>query len=325
MKAVNIKKFGGAEMLEISEFEKPTPLTGEVLIKVAAAGINRPDIVQRKGHYPPPPGASQILGLECAGEIVKKAADVSGWNVGDRVCALLTGGGYAEYAVANAGCCLPVPAPLDLFQAAALPETYFTVWSNLFERAKLKSGETLLVHGGTSGIGTTAIQMAKAFGVIVISTSGSDEKCRQAKELGADHTINYKTQDFVTETISITSGKGADVILDMVAGDYVGRNVKALNYDGREVIIAVQGGTKVDFDILPVMTKRLTITGSTLRPRDNDFKSEIAISLKKNIWPLLQNGTIKPIIDKYFPIDDVIEAHKYLESGQHFGKIILTV
>ncbi|HPF47720.1 MAG: NAD(P)H-quinone oxidoreductase [Alphaproteobacteria bacterium] len=325
MKVINIKKFGGPEMLEISARERPEPSADQILIKVAAAGINRPDIVQRKGHYPPPPGASDIPGLECAGVIVEIGQNVMNWKVGDKVCALLTGGGYAEYALAHQGCVLPVPNGYSLEQAAALPETYFTVWSNLFDRAKLKAGETVLIHGGTSGIGTTAIQMAKISGATVITTSGTDEKCDICKSIGADHAINYKTQDFCQETIKLTDGKGADVILDMVAGDYVAKNISALNEDGRTVIIAVQGGIKADINVLPIMTKRLTVTGSTLRPRDNDFKSAIAKSLKENIWPLLETGKIAPIIDKIFPLEQAAEAHRYLESGDHTGKIILKV
>ena len=325
MKVINIKKFGGPEMLEISARERPEPSADQILIKVAAAGINRPDIVQRKGHYPPPPGASDIPGLECAGVIVEIGQNVMNWKVGDKVCALLTGGGYAEYALAHQGCVLPVPNGSSLEQAAALPETYFTVWSNLFDRAKLKAGETVLIHGGTSGIGTTAIQMAKISGATVITTSGTDEKCDICKSIGADHAINYKTQDFCQETIKLTDGKGADVILDMVAGDYVAKNISALNEDGRTVIIAVQGGIKADINVLPIMTKRLTVTGSTLRPRDNDFKSAIAKSLKENIWPLLETGKIAPIIDKIFPLEQAAEAHRYLESGDHTGKIILKV
>lgn len=325
MKAVNIKEFGTADMLEVISVDKPEPAADQVLIKVHAAGINRPDIVQRKGFYPPPPGASPILGLECAGTIEGVGKNVVDWKVGDKVCALLSGGGYGEYAVAYHGCCLPVPDGLDMIQAAALPETFFTVWSNLFDRAKLNAGETILIHGGTSGIGTTAIQLAKAFGATVITTSGSDDKCETCKTLGADHVINYKTQDFVEETLQYTGGNGADVILDMVAGDYIGRNVNSLNEDGRLVVIAVQGGVKAEFNILPVMKKRLTITGSTLRPRDNDFKSKIAIALKEKVWPLLESGRIAPVIDQTFELHDVVAAHKYLEGGQHMGKIILTL
>lgn len=323
MKAVNIKEFGPAENLEIIEIDTPAPGPGEVLIRIEAAGINRPDIVQRNGFYPPPIGASPIMGLEGAGTITAIGENVSKWNIGDKVCALLPGGGYAEYAVTHEGCCLPIPSSFTMEQAAALPETFFTVWSNLFDRARLKSGETVLIHGGTSGIGTTAIQLAKAFGAVVISTSGSDEKCQKCKDLGADHAINYKKEDFVESVSKITENNGVNVILDMVAGAYVGRNVKCLAEDGRLVIIAVQGGVKADFNILPVMKKRLTITGSTLRPRDNIFKSEIASSLKKNVWPLLENGTIVPKIDKIFALKDIIPAHTYLESGHHFGKIIL--
>ena len=325
MKAVNIKEFGAADMLEVISVERPEPSADQVLIKVHAAGINRPDIVQRKGFYPPPPGASPILGLECAGTIESVGKNVVDWKVGDKVCALLSGGGYAEYAVAYHGVCLPVPSGFDMIQAAALPETFFTVWSNLFDRAKLKAGETILIHGGTSGIGTCAIQLAKAFGATVITTSGSDDKCDACEKLGADHAINYKTQDFVEKTLEYTDGIGADVILDMVAGDYIGRNVKSLSEDGRLIIIAVQGGVKAEFNILPVMKKRLTITGSTLRPRDNDFKSNIAIALKEKNWPLLERGRVAPVIDKVFKLDDVIAAHKHLESGQHTGKIILTL
>ncbi len=333
MKAVHIKEFGPAENLEIIETDIPEPAADEVLIKIHAAGINRPDIVQRNGFYPPPPGASDILGLECAGEITAVGPDVKRWNVGDKVCALLTGGGYAEYAVAHEGCCLPIPKGLDYVEAAAIPETFFTVWANLCTTFLLCFGETILIHGGTSGIGTAAIQIAKLRGATVITTSGSDEKCRQAKELGADHTSNYKTEDFVEKVLSITNNEGVNVILDMVAGDYVGRNLKALEYDGRLIIIAVQGGANVNFNILPVLTKRLEIIGSTLRPRCNAFKAEIAEDLERDVWPLLKRDTwsllkkdkIRPVIDKTFPLDQVIEAHKYLESGNHFGKVMLKV
>lgn len=325
MKAVNIKKFGAAENLEIIEMNIPSPAPDEVLIKIAASGINRPDIVQRNGFYPPPNGASSIMGLECAGTITGIGNAVSDWKVGDQVCALLSGGGYAEYAVAHSGCCLPIPKTYSMEQAAALPETYFTVWSNLFDRAGLQANETVLIHGGTSGIGTTAIQLAKAFGATVITTSGSDKKCTLSRKLGADHTINYKTEDFVERVMSISKGNGVDIILDMVAGDYVGKNVKSLSDDGRLVIIAVQGGVNVGFNILPVMKKRLTITGSTLRPRDNGFKSNIAITLKNKVWPLLENGTVAPVIDRVFSLSDIVAAHNHLEAGNHFGKIILKI
>jgi NADPH2:quinone reductase len=325
MKAVNIREYGLAENLEIIEMAIPRPAPDEVLIKIAAAGINRPDIIQRNGLYPPPPGASPIMGLECAGTITEIGSNVDSWKVGDQVCALLTGGGYAQYAIAHSGCCLPIPQSFNMEKAAALPETFFTVWSNLFDRAELKAGETLLIHGGTSGIGTTAIQIAKAFSIKVITTSGSDIKCQQTKMLGADHSINYRKVDFVESIRNITNGKGVDVILDMVAGDYVGRNVNSLAEDGRLIIIAVQGGVKADFNILPIMKKRLKITGSTLRPRDNQFKSEIAANLLKNVWPLLADGTINPVIDKIFPLEDIIDAHTYLERGEHFGKVILKI
>lgn len=323
MKAVLLNQFGGPEQLTIGDVPTPSPKADEVLIKISAAGINRPDIVQRNGHYPPPLGASEILGLECAGEIVELGASVTKWKLGDKVCALLSGGGYAEYALAHEGCCLKVPRNLSMIEAAALPETYFTVWSNLFDRAKLKSNETIVIHGGTSGIGTTAIQMAKNAGATVISTSGTDQKCNYCLDLGADYAINYKKQDFLAETLKYTNNNGVDVILDMVAGDYVGKNVKALKEEGRLVIIAVQGGAKVNFNILPVMLKRLTITGSTLRIRDNQFKGKIADALQKHIWPLIEEGKIKPIIDKTFSLDDVIKAHEHLESGAHMGKVIL--
>lgn len=325
MKAINIKEFGGPDMLELNECEIPTPAVDQVLIKIAAAGINRPDVVQRNGFYPAPPGASEILGLECAGTIETVGSDVTGWQVGDQVCALLTGGGYAKYAVAHHGCVLPIPSGYNMVQAAALPETFFTVWSNLFDRANLKSGETILIHGGTSGIGTTAIQLAKAQGATVITTSGNDQKCAAAKELGADYVINYKTDDFKEKALEFTGGKGVDVILDMVAGDYVERNIKSLAEDGRIVIIAVQGGVKANINVLPIMKKRLTITGSTLRPRDNAFKSAIADKLKENVWPLLESGAVKPIIDKSFPLEHAATAHHYLESGDHVGKIILVL
>lgn len=325
MKAINIKEFGGPDMLEMNEGKKPTPAADQVLIKIAAAGINRPDVVQRNGFYPAPPGASEILGLECAGTIEAIGSSVTGWKVGDHVCALLAGGGYAEYAVAHHGCILPIPRGYDMVQAAALPETFFTVWSNLFDRANLTKGETVLIHGGTSGIGTTAIQLAKARGAIVITTSGNDEKCTAAKKLGADYVINYKTDDFREKVLELTNNNGVDVILDMVAGDYVDRNIKSLADDGRIVIIAVQGGVKATINALPIMKRRLTITGSTLRPRDNAFKSAIADKLKENVWPLLENGSVKPIIDKTFPLEHAAAAHHYLESGDHVGKIILTL
>lgn len=325
MKAINIIEPGGPGVLKVAVQKIPTPSDYEVLIKIEAAGINRPDIMQRKGLYPPPMGASHILGLECAGTVEEIGKNVSSWKVGDKVCALLNGGGYAEHATAHEGCCLPVPNLLSFEEAAALPETFFTVWSNIIDRANLKSGETFLVHGGTSGIGTAAIQIAKAYGAKVITTSGSDEKCDFCRDLGASLAINYKTQDFLKKTLEFTDGKGADVILDIVAGDYMAKNIKALNEDGRLVIIAVQSGPKVELNVLPIMLKRLTVTGSTLRARDNKFKSDIAIALKKNIWPLIEKGKIKPVLDKIFSIDEVQNAHNYLEAGNHIGKVVLKV
>lgn len=323
MKAVTISAFGGPDVLKISQIPKPTPGGNEVLIKIAAAGLNRPDIIQRMGNYPPPAGASPIPGLECSGTIVEIGKNVGKWKAGDQVCALLSGGGYAEYAVAHEGLCLEIPNSLDLISSAAIPETFFTVYSNVFDRGKLRKGETLLIHGGTSGIGTTAIQMAGAFGAKIISTSGSDEKCDFCKNLGADHTINYKSQNFHEEVMKYTNDQGVDVILDMVAGDYADQNIKSLKEEGRLVIIAVQKGAKVNLNILPIMLKRLTITGSTLRPRDNIFKADIANKLNEHIWPLIENEKIRPVIDKIFSLGDIRAAHEYMEEGNHMGKIMI--
>lgn len=323
MKAVIANGVGGPDILSVSEIDIPEIADNEVLIKVAAAGINRPDIIQRKGLYPPPPGASDILGLEVAGTIEKTGKNVSNWNIGDNVCALLSGGGYAEYAVADQGSILPIPDGLDMISAAALPETFFTVWSNVFDRAHLKSGETILVHGGTSGIGTTTIQMAKAKGASVITTSGSDKKCDFCTNLGADLAINYRTQNFQDEVMKFTDNKGVNVILDMVAGDYMTGNLKSLALDGRLVIIAVLGGPKVEFNILPIMLKRLTVTGSTLRIRSHGFKATIAENLKSEIWPLIERNKINPVIDRVFDIGDIAAAHHYMDSGDHMGKVIL--
>lgn len=300
---------------------------GEVLIRVAASGINRPDVLQRTGNYPVPPGASDIPGLEVAGEIIAgdaAAMAAAGFKLGDRVCALVAGGGYAELCVAPVGQCLPVPKGLTDIEAASLPETFFTVWSNVFDRARLQAGETLLIQGGTSGIGVTAIQMAKALGATVIATAGSDDKCAACLALGADHAINYKTADFSLEAKRLTDGKGVNVILDMVAGSYVAREVECLAEDGRLVIIAVQGGVKAEFNAGMVLRKRLTITGSTLRPRPIAFKAAIAQSLRAKVWPLLESGAIKPVIFKTFPADATAQAHALMESNQHIGKIILT-
>ncbi|MCF7967113.1 MAG: NAD(P)H-quinone oxidoreductase [Methylobacter tundripaludum] len=303
----------------------PVPSANQVLIKVAAAGINRPDVMQRKGLYPPPPGASDIPGLEVAGTIQSLGGNIGHLNVGDRVCALVAGGGYAEYCLASAALCLPVPENLSFTQAAALPETFFTVWSNVFDRARLQPGETLLVHGGSSGIGTTAIQLIKAFNAKVIVTAGSEAKCAFCLHLGADAAINYKKQNFVDEIKRLTNGKGVDVILDMIGGDYFPHNLKCMSDDARLVQIAIQSGPKAEINLLSVMLKRLTITGSTLRARDDDFKAAIASQLHEKVWPLLESGKIKPVIHSTFALTDAALAHQLMESSQHIGKIILTV
>ena len=299
---------------------------GELLIRVAASGVNRPDVLQRKGHYAPPAGASDLPGLEVAGVIESgdaAALAAAGFAVGDRVCALVAGGGYAEYCVAPVAQCLPVPAGLSDVEAASLPETFFTVWSNVFDRARLQAGETLLVQGGSSGIGVTAIQLARARGATVIITAGSDEKCAACLALGAHHAINYQAQDFVAEVQRITEGRGVDVVLDMVAGPYVAREVECLAEDGRIVIIAVQGGVKAEFNAALVLRKRLVITGSTLRPRPVAFKAAIAQALREQVWPLLASGAIKPVIHSTFAAADAAQAHALMESNQHIGKIVL--
>ena len=327
MRAVEITAFGAPEVLRIGEQSRPQPGAGEVLIHVAASGINRPDVLQRKGYYAPPPGASTLPGLEVAGAIVagdEAAMAAAGFKLGDRVCALLAGGGYAEYCVAPVPQCLPIPEGLSDVEAAALPETFFTVWSNVFDRWRLESGETLLVQGGSSGIGVTAIQIAKAWGARVLVTAGSDAKCAECLQLGADHAINYKTQDFAEEVARITGGAGVDVILDMVAGSYVAKEVQSLAADGRLVIIAVQGGVKAEVDAGLVLRKRLTITGSTLRPRPVAFKGAIAQALKREVWPMLESGKVRPIIYKVFDAADAAQAHALMESSQHTGKIVLT-
>ena len=314
-------------MLRLCDRPAPDFGAGEVLIRVSASGVNRPDVLQRTGNYPVPPGASDIPGLEVAGEIVSGdalAMAAAGLKLGDRVCALVAGGGYAELCVAPVGQCLPVPAGLSDVQAASLPETFFTVWSNVFQRAYLQKGETLLIQGGSSGIGVTAIQIAKALGSTVLVTAGSDEKCAACVALGADHAINYKTSDFVEEVKKLTQGKGVNVILDMVAGSYVSREVECLTDDGRLVIIAVQGGVKAEFNAGLVLRKRLTITGSTLRPRSLEFKSAIARALKETVWPLITSGAIKSVIHGTFAAADAAGAHALMESNQHVGKIVLT-
>lgn len=327
MKAVEITSYGAPEVLRLGARPAPVDGAGEVLIRVNASGVNRPDVLQRMGHYPVPPGASDIPGLEVAGVIVSgdaAAMAAAGLKVGDRVCALVAGGGYAELCVAPAAQCLPVPAGLSDIEAASLPETFFTVWSNVFERAHLQPGETLLIQGGSSGIGVTAIQIAKALGAKVLVTAGSDDKCAACVALGADHAINYKTSDFAEEAKKLTNGKGVDVILDMVAGGYVAREVDCMAEDGRLVIIALQGGTKAEFNAGLVLRKRLTITGSTLRPRPVAFKAAIAKALKEKVWPLIASGAIKPVIHSTFAAADAAKAHALMESNQHVGKIVLT-
>ena len=327
MQAVEISSFGAPEVLRLGERPVPVAAAGEVLIRVSASGVNRPDVLQRTGNYPVPPGASDIPGLEVSGVIASgdaAAMAAAGLKVGDRVCALVAGGGYAQWCVAPVGQCLPVPEGLDDIAAASLPETFFTVWSNVFDRARLQAGETLLIQGGTSGIGVTAIQMAKALGARVIATAGSDDKCAACLALGADHAINYKTQDFVAAVADLTGGQGVNVILDMVAGAYVAREVDCLAEDGRLVIIAVQGGVKAEFNAGMVLRKRLTITGSTLRPRPVAFKAAIAQSLRERVWPLLAQGRIKPVIHRVFPAGEAAAAHTLMESNQHIGKLVLT-
>ncbi len=325
MTVVEITESGGPEVLKPATRPLTPPRAGEVLIKVAAAGVNRPDVIQRQGLYPPPPGASDIPGLEIAGAVVALGDGVDGWSTGDAACALVTGGGYAEYCAAPAAQCLPPPEGLSLIAAAALPETLFTVWSNVFDRAGLKQGESFLVHGGTSGIGTTAIQLAKAFGARVFATAGSDEKCAACLSLGADRAINSNDEDFVQAVKDETGGKGADVILDMVGGDYVARNIAALAADGRMVSIAFLKGAKVEVNLMPVMLKRLTLTGSTLRPRSVEFKAAIAQRLRKKVWPLIEKGRIKPVIHATFPLARAADAHRLMESSAHIGKIVLEV
>lgn len=327
MKAIEISAYGKPDVLRL--VERPDPVAGkdEVLIRVAASGVNRPDVLQRKGNYPVPPGASDLPGLEVAGTLVQgdaAALSAAGLNLGDRVCALVAGGGYAQLCVAPVAQCLPAPAGLSDIEAASLPETFFTVWSNVFERGKLQAGETLLVQGGTSGIGVTAIQMAKAAGATVITTAGSDDKCAACIRLGADHAINYKNADFVAEIKRITEGRGVNVILDMVAGDYVAREVQCLAEDGRLVIIAVQGGADAQIDAGLVLRRRLTITGSTLRPRSIAFKGAIAQALRARVWPWLESGRIKPVIHQVFPAAQAAQAHTLMETNQHIGKLVLT-
>ena len=327
MRHILAAQAGGPEVLAIAQSPVPQPGRGDVLIQVGAAGINRPDILQRSGSYPPPPGASPLLGLEVAGRIAAVGEGVTAWNVGDSVCALANGGGYAEYCVAPAGQCLPLPKGYDFTRAAALPETFFTVWGNVFtpQRGDLKSGESFLVHGGASGIGTTAIPLASALGATVYATAGSDEKCAACVKLGATAAINYRQQDFAQEIKCLTDGKGVDVILDMVGGETVQRNISSLARDGRMVFIAFLQGSKVNLDLMPVMLKRLRITGSTLRPQTSEQKAAIASALKQTVWPLIEADRCKPVIHATFPLDNAADAHRLMESNAHIGKIVLIV
>jgi len=327
MKTIEITGYGGPDVLHLGERSVPVAGSGELLIRVVASGVNRPDVLQRQGFYPVPPGASDVLGLEVAGTIVQADPGelaAAGLRLGDRVCALVAGGGYAEYCVAPIAQCLPVPAGLSDIEAASLPETFFTVWSNLMERARLQSGEAVLIQGGSSGIGVTAIQLAKLAGARVFVTAGSAEKCEACLALGADAAINYKTQDFQEEVLRLTDGQGVDVILDIVAGSYVAKEVQCLKEEGRLAIISVQGGTRSEFNAGLVLRKRLTITGSTLRPRPVAFKGAIAQACLKNVWPALADGRIKPVIFRSFDAAQVMQAHALMESSQHVGKIVLT-
>lgn len=325
MQAIDPEAHGGPEVLRLVERSVPQPQSGEVLIRVAAAGVNRPDVLQRKGGYPPPPGAPSIMGLEVSGTVVAVGEGVEDTMIGQPVCALIAGGGYAEYAVAPAGQCLPVPHGLDMVHAAAIPETLFTVWTNLFERAFATEGDSVLVHGGTSGIGTMAIALGQLFGMTIIVTAGSDAKCARALDLGAAHAINYKTEDFVERVKAITDGKGVTAVIDMVGGDYVPRNLQCLADDGRHVSIAVQGGPTATIPIFEIMRRRLTLTGSTLRPRDTAFKTLVADEIARTVWPHVEAGRLRLVIDKVFPLADAAAAHARMEEGDHVGKIVLTV
>lgn len=324
MNCIEIIAPGGPEVLRPAQVAVPTPGPGEVLIKVAAAGVNRPDVLQRQGRYDPPPGASLLPGLEIAGEIAALGEGVDDWRVGDKVCALLAGGGYAEYAVAPAGQVLPIPKGLSMAEAAGLPETVFTVWTNVFERGALKPGESLLVHGGASGIGSTAVQLAKTLGARVFATAGDDDKCRAVERLGAELCVNYRLQDFVAEIKTATGGRGVDVVLDMVGGDYIPRNIELLAADGRHVSIAFLQGPKATLNMFPVMTKRLTLTGSTLRARPVAEKTRLAQAVQENVWPLIETGAFRPVVHATFPLALAADAHRMMEASTHIGKIILT-
>jgi putative PIG3 family NAD(P)H quinone oxidoreductase len=325
MTAIEISTPGGPEVLVASRRPLPVPDVGEVLLKVAYAGVNRPDVIQRKGLYPAPPGASDLPGLEVSGIVVAVGGDVDPTIIGARYCALISGGGYAEYCLARMDVCLPVPAGMDMAAAAALPETLFTVWHNVFERGYATPGETILIHGGTSGIGTMAIKLGKLFGLTVIVTCGSDDKCAVAEKIGADYAINYNDSDFVERVKAITNGEGVHIVLDMVAGSYVSRNLQCLREDGRHVTIAVQGGMTAEINMAYVMSRRLTLTGSTLRPRTATFKAMLAQEISANVWPLVCDGALRPEMDKVFPLAEAAAAHAYMESGAHVGKITLAV
>ena len=325
MQAIEISQPGGPEVLRPASRPVPVPREGEVLIAVAAAGVNRPDVLQRKGAYPPPAGASDIPGLEVAGTVAALGPDAARWRAGDRVCALVTGGGYAQYVAAPAEQCLPLPGGLSMVEAAALPETFFTVWINVFERARLAPGETLLVHGGSSGIGVTAILLARAFGHRVFVTAGSDEKCRECEKLGAARAINYRTGDFVAAVKELTGGRGVDVILDMVGGDYVPRDLACLADDGRLCLIAFLGGSRTTLDMTDILRRRLTLTGSTLRPRPVAVKAAVATTLEQKVWPLIEAGAIRPVIYRTFALERAADAHALMESSVHVGKLVLEV
>jgi putative PIG3 family NAD(P)H quinone oxidoreductase len=325
MRAIDPEAAGGPDVLKVVDRPVPRPGAGEVLVRVAAAGVNRPDVMQRQGRYPPPPGASSVPGLEIAGSIVAVGAGNDACLIGQPVCALLSGGGYAEYAVAPFGQCLPVPDLLSMIEAAALPETLFTVWSNLFERAYAVEGDTILVHGGTSGIGTMAILLGRIFGLTVIVTAGSDAKCASALALGAAHAINYRTMDFVAEVARITEGNGVQAVLDMVGGDYVPRNIACLAVEGRHVSIAVQRGARAEISIADIMVRRLTLTGSTLRGRSVEFKSLVADELARTVWPHVRAGRLRPVIDRTYPLEEAAAAHDRMEAGDHVGKMVLTL
>lgn len=325
MTAIAIREPGGPEMLVPETIPVPVPGRGEILVRVRTAGVNRPDVIQRLGFYAPPPGAPSTPGLEIAGEVVATGPGVTRWSLGDRVCALVGGGGYAQYCLAHETHALPVPKGISDIEAGGIPETFFTVWTNVFERGRLQAGESLLIHGGSSGIGTTAIQLARAWGARVFATAGNSEKCAACEQLGAEKAINYRDQDFVKEVKALTGGRGVDVILDMVGGDYMARNITAAAQDGRIVSIAFLNGSKAEVDFMPMMLKRLTLTGSTLRARSIEEKARLADALRQQVWPLIEAGKVKPLIEKTFPLAEASKAHALMEASSHIGKIILTV